>query len=113
MPKLDYFTKGQLTDLAYLVLAALTKPRHGYLIMQQIDHISGGEVTIGPASLYTTLKKLTEAGFIRLLASSDNRKTYHITPDGLAALNIEIDKRKRLAAYGETAIAEFEEIKDE
>jgi len=45
---------GQLTDVAYLVLLALTTPRHDYLIMSKIEKITGGDVRMGPASLYTT-----------------------------------------------------------
>lgn len=106
MPKQDYFEKGQLTDVSYLVLCALVKPRHGYLIMQQIDTISNHTISIGPASLYTTLKKLATAGFIVLLDSGENKKTYGITENGKSALRIEIDKRKRLAEAGEQALQE-------
>ena len=106
MPKQDYYQQGQLTDVAYLVLATLVTPCHGYLIMSKIDEMSNSSVRIGPASLYTTLKKLTDAGFIRLLAEEDTKKVYCITADGLAALRIEIDKRERYAAYGKRAINE-------
>ena len=108
MPKQDYFEKGQLTDLVYLVLASLTKPRHGYMIMQQIDHLTDGEVSIGPASLYTTLKKLTDAGYISLVSDEEKKKTYHITQGGLENLEIEIKKRERLAYYGKIALEKFE-----
>jgi Predicted transcriptional regulators len=109
MPKQDYFEKGQLTDLAYLVLASLTKPRHGYMIMQQIDHLTAGEISIGPASLYTTLKKLTDAGYIGLVSDEERKKTYHITHSGLENLEIEIKKRESLAYYGKAALKEFKE----
>ena len=109
MPKQDYFEKGQLTDLAYLVLATLTKPRHGYMIMQQIEQLTSGDISIGPASLYTTLKKLTDAGYISLVSDEEKKKTYHITRDGLENLGIEIEKRRRLTYYGEVALEEFEE----
>jgi len=68
--------------------------------MSKIDEMTGGDVRIGPASLYTTLKKLTDAGFIRLIAEEDTKKVYCITDEGWATLQIEIDKRERFAAYG-------------
>ena len=107
MPKQDYYQQGQLTDVAYLVLVSLTTPCHGYLIMSKIEKMTGGDVQIGPASLYTTLKKLTQAQFIRLLADGDNKKVYCITQEGLVALRVEIDKRNRYASYGAQAITEY------
>ena len=104
MPKQDYYQPGQLTDVAYLVLLTLTQPRHGYLIMSRIEQMTGGDVRMGPASLYTTLKKLTEAGFISLLEAGDMKKVYHITGEGLSALQVEIDKRERYAQYGRQAM---------
>lgn len=108
-PKQDYYRQGQLTDLAYLVLLTLTAPRHGYLIMQKIEEMTDGSVRIGPASLYTTLKKLDGAGFIRLLCAEDAKKVYEITDRGLHALRVEIDKRDRYAGYGREAIKEIRE----
>lgn len=108
MPKQDYYEKGQLPDLAYLILVTLTKPRHGYLIMGEIETLTGGEVRIGPASLYTTLKKLTEATFIKQINDTDKKKTYRITTEGIDALREEIQKRKRLADYGEKALSLME-----
>ena len=109
LPKQDYYQQGQLTDVAYLVLAALTTPRHGYLIMAKIEQMTNGDVRVGPASLYTTLRKLDEVKFIRLLADGDNKKVYHITDSGLSALRVEIEKRQRFAAYGLQAINEYGE----
>ena len=108
MPKQDYYQQGQLTDLAYLVLVSLTKPSHGYLIMSKIDSLTNGSVSIGPASLYTTLKKLSTANFISLIADSDNKKIYCITQEGFRTLKIEIEKRERYAAYGKQALNEYE-----
>jgi len=106
MPKQDYFDKGQLTDLTYLILLVLIKPRHGYVIMNEINMLTEGGVKIGPASLYTTLRKLTESDYIQLKDSQENRKTYQITERGMDILRIEIDKRQKLADYGKKALEE-------
>ena len=111
MPKQDYFQPGQLTDVAYLVLLTLTVPRHGYLIMSKIEETTSGDVRIGPASLYTTLKKLTDAGLICLMAEEDTKKVYHITENGLVALRIEIEKRERYAEYGKRVMNEYKGVK--
>ena len=106
MPKQDYYQQGQLTDVAYLVLVSLTTPCHGYFIMSKVAEMTQGSVSIGPASLYTTLKKLTQVKFIRLLDDADNKKVYGITEEGLAALEVEIEKRERYAMYGRRAMKE-------
>lgn len=106
MPKQDYYDKGQLTDVAYLVLASLITPCHGYKLMSKIEEMTCGDVHIGPASLYTTLKKLSEASFISLLKEGEGKKVYHITDEGLLALKIEINKRERYAGYGKRALDE-------
>ena len=104
MPKQDYYQQGQLTDLAYLVLVSLTIPCHGYLIMSKIEEITSGSVSIGPASLYTTLKKLTQANFIQLLDDNGSKKVYGLTSSGYEALKVEIEKRERYAKYGRNAL---------
>jgi len=111
LPKQDYYQIGQLTDVAYLVLLTLTAPCHGYLIMARIEEMTEGDARIGPASLYTTLKKLTDAGFIRLLAEEVTKKIYHITDEGLEALKVEIDKRERYVKYGKWAMNKYQEDK--
>ena len=104
MAKQDYYEQGQLTDLAYLVLVSLTSPCHGYLVMSKIEKMTEGRASVGPASLYTTLKKLNQAGFIRLLEDVDNKKIYCITNDGVKALRVEIDKREQYAVIGKQAL---------
>jgi DNA-binding PadR family transcriptional regulator len=65
------FLEEQLTDSAYYILLALLKPMHGYGIMQFIEELTSGEVLIGPATLYTILKKMQEVGFIMLDEDND------------------------------------------
>ena len=104
MPKQDYYQAGQLTDVAYLVLVSLATPKHGYLIMSAIEEMTHGEMKIGPASLYTTLKKLTDVGFICLLSDVHKKKTYKLTTKGYEALKVEIRKRERYANFGKMSL---------
>ncbi|MDR1852062.1 MAG: PadR family transcriptional regulator [Propionibacteriaceae bacterium] len=107
MPKQDYYKPGQLTDTAFITLAALTEPRHGYKIMHEVEAQTNGEINLGPASLYTTLRKLAEAGLIALISEEDNKKVYQATESGLEALRLEVNKRRKLADYGEQAINNY------
>lgn len=73
----------QLTDSTFYIMAALIKPRHGYAIMNLIEKTTKGVITIGPAYMYTIIKKLLNQGWICLHDESDSRrKTYQLTEKG-------------------------------
>ncbi|WP_188656524.1 PadR family transcriptional regulator, partial [Micrococcus flavus] len=74
MSRTSALAHGELTDAALHVMLALTRPRHGYAVMQFLTERSDGRLTLGPASLYTTLKKLRDAGFIEELDGDDARR---------------------------------------
>jgi len=60
-----------LTPAAFHVLLALAdRDRHGYAIMQEVQASTGGQVAMGPGTLYGTLKRLLAAG---LVEESDER----------------------------------------
>ena len=51
--------------LEFHVLLALSDgPRHGYGIMQDVEALTAGELTIGPGTLYSMIKRhnLSDAG---------------------------------------------------
>lgn len=90
------FASGELADTAVHVLLALVQPRHGYAVMQFLDTESSGSIALGPASLYTTLKKLVSAGFIDELDGDGSRRVYHLTPSGREVLIRNIERRRQL-----------------
>lgn len=54
-----------LTPAAFHVLLALAEgDRHGYAIMQEVQETTGGRVSMGPGTLYGTIKRLLAAGLI-------------------------------------------------
>lgn len=70
-----------LTPAVFHVLLALAdRERHGYAVMQEVEETTGGRVSMGPGTLYGTIKRLLAAGWIE---ESDER------PDP------EIDDRRR------------------
>jgi len=83
-----------LTPAAFQILMALAdEDRHGLGIVDEVEARTGGEVRLGPGSLYGTIKRLREVGFIneasRDPAPSDQdprRRYYSITPSGREAL---------------------------
>lgn len=108
MSKSNTFESEQLTDAAYYILLALVVPRHGYAIMQYIDQLTEGMITIGPATLYTLLKKMSEAGYIDPLSGDGRKKQYCIAPKGVTLLKNEIRRRQQMAAHGAAVLEQLE-----
>ena len=82
-----------LTEATYLILASLTVPRHGYGIMQDVEAVSEGRVTIGPGTLYGALTNLLKLKLIRRCGETGDgdsrRKIYTLTALGEKVLVLE------------------------
>lgn len=97
----------QITDTMFYIMAALTKPRHGYAIMNLIEETTEGKITIGPASMYTIIKKLLKQEWIYLYDDSDSRrKTYLLTEKGKQILAEEIQLRQSIVQLAENGLKE-------
>ena len=98
----------QLTDSMFYIMAALTKPRHGYAIMSLIEETSNGVVTIGPASMYTIIKKLLQNNWIYLYDDSDSRrKVYTLSEQGRSILKEDLKIRKLMIQLAEKELEEY------
>jgi DNA-binding PadR family transcriptional regulator len=98
-----------LTDSTYYILLTLVKPMHGYGIMQEINEFSKSEMVIGPASLYTIIKKLQSADLIQLVEDDEERrKTYTLTLKGKKMLKKDIKRRIIMVRHGEEALKYLE-----
>ncbi|MGY3765597.1 PadR family transcriptional regulator [Vagococcus vulneris] len=93
-----------LTDSMYLILLTLLEPKHGYAIMKDVTDMTQGDVSIGPASMYTILKKLVKSGDIELEEDDHRKKIYLITMKGKEKLSQEINRRRKLVELGETLV---------
>ncbi len=103
-------TTEQLTDSMFYIMAALTKPRHGYAIMSLIEERTKGAITIGPASMYTIIKKLLKQEWIYLYdGSNPRRKTYLLTEKGKEVLEEDVKLRKLMIELAELGLKEAEE----
>ncbi|MBU3203950.1 PadR family transcriptional regulator [Clostridium algidicarnis] len=102
MARKDSIDIGELTDSAFYILSSVSEEKHGYLIMKTIEEFTENKVTIGPASLYTTLKKLLVAELVELKPSTDeNKKIYKITSLGREMLIKEIERKKQMINFAE------------
>src|SRR4030095_12861204 len=60
-----------LTPAVFHILLALSSgERHGYGIMKQVEADSQGKVSMGPGTLYGSLKRMLDAGLVK---ESDKR----------------------------------------
>ena len=92
-------SRQQLSPLTpavfYILLALYGTDRHGYDIMGQVKADSGGNVTMGPGTLYGSLDRMTEAGLVERSPSKsqDARRIYYrLTTKGKTILQAEVDR---------------------
>lgn len=94
-----------LTRVVFHVLLALADgPRHGYAIMKDVEGHTDGTLKIGAGTLYGTLQRLSEAGWVAetdapTAATSlrdERRRFYRLTPDGRKALGAEVSRLEEL-----------------
>lgn len=89
-----------LSESTYYILLALAEPLHGYGVMQKVEAISGGDVKIGPGTLYGAFSKLEEARLIRMVNEQDRRKSYQLTEKGEAVLLAQLRRFEVMVANG-------------
>ena len=97
-----------LTETVFYILLTLTKPLHGYGIMQLTEELSGGRVHLAAGTLYGALSALSAKGWIIQLPSEDEsrRKEYRLTEKGLQVLRGEVARLRELADNGERVLTE-------
>lgn len=84
-----------MSEPGFLLLMSLTSPRHGYGIMQCVQELTGGRVSMGASTVYTILYKMEQDGLIEVCSEMDRRK---ITPLGEEVLSAEAQRVAELAS---------------
>ena len=95
-----------LTEAVYFILLALTKPLHGYGIMQLTEQLSAGRVRLAAGTLYGALNTLCEKKWIEELPvqAGSRKKEYVITEEGRRMLMAELDRLRQLVEAGERVL---------
>ncbi len=75
-----------LSEATFYVMLALNEPLHGYAIMQKVETMSGGSVTLGPGTLYGVFGTLEKQALIVKVAEEERRKVYALTELGRTVL---------------------------
>lgn len=92
-----------LTESMYYILISLTKPNHGYGIMQQVEEMTNGRVVLGPGTLYGALNALLEKRWIEIFSQDDEsrkKKEYLLTDSGKEVINNEMMRLEELLING-------------
>ena len=89
----------------HILLALLQGDRHGYAIMQEVEKLSDGAMRLGPGTLYTSIRKLLDAGLIEESAQrqpegdDERRRYYRIAAAGRAAVLAETQRLAQLVRF--------------
>jgi DNA-binding PadR family transcriptional regulator len=90
--------RGHLDGLILAVLAG--GPLHGYAVIQELRHRSGGEFDLPEGTVYPALQRLANGGQIEsswVTVSGRRRRIYRLTTSGHAALDHERAAWRRFA----------------
>src|SRR5690348_12499003 len=84
----------------YILFALAEGEKHGYAIMKEVESVSGGQFTMGPGTLYTTIQRLLELGLIEETTtpsdSERRRRCYRLSRRGRKALDAELERMESL-----------------
>jgi DNA-binding PadR family transcriptional regulator len=87
----------------HILIAVADRERHGYAIMQDVSARTGGQLRLGPAMLYGSIKRLLHDGLIEELDERPDpdqddvrRRYYRITSHGRKAATEETARLTKL-----------------
>ena len=88
----------------HILMALGTGDKHGYAIMQEVEILTEGAVTMGPGTLYGAIKKMLNSGLVEESderpdpeLDDERRRYYRISGLGERVLNAEIGRMEHLA----------------
>jgi DNA-binding PadR family transcriptional regulator len=78
-----------------LALAGERQGKHGYALAREVEDVSGGQIRMGPGTLYGSIQRMIDASLIeessRRAADDDERRRYYrLTPFGRRVLELEL-----------------------
>lgn len=86
----------------HILLALSDGARHGFAIRESVEERTDGAVRLWPATLYGSIRDLSEHGVIEALEGDDDpdddqrRRYYRLTEQGRAVLRAETDRLQGL-----------------
>jgi len=87
----------------HILLALADRERHGYDIMREVDERTEGQVRMGPGTLYGSIKRMLQTGWIEELGERPDpelddvrRRYYKLTNFGYRLAVAEAERLARL-----------------
>lgn len=89
----------------HILLALVERDQHGYGIMQDVAARTNGALRLSPGTLYGSIKRLLEEGFLVELRPNqrpeaehddERRRYYRLAPEGRAAAQAEVTRMAEL-----------------
>jgi DNA-binding PadR family transcriptional regulator len=97
MPKTDGRENTPLTEATfYILLSLVSRPKHGYAIMKEVELLSEGRILFSTGTLYGAIKRFIQLGWIQRLEeksrdkTSRPRKVYALTQNGQRILDTDL-----------------------
>jgi len=101
-----------ITEPVLLILLSLAaRPRHGYAILRDTEHISDGRVRLSTGTLYGALRRLLDDGWIERYKGDDTsrgKQSYRLTSLGRRNLQAEVSRLKQLTRAAALRVARKE-----
>lgn len=80
----------------YILVSLSSRDRHGYEILKDVAQTSNGRISMGPAVLYTNLKRMLDGGLIvevdGPVGVDERRRYYRLGRSGRLALAEETER---------------------
>ena len=93
----------------HILLALIAGEKHGYAIMSEVEALTEGAVTMGPGTLYGTVKRMLKSGLVEETderpdpkLDDERRRYYRLTGFGARVLDSEIARMEQLAQAAQT-----------
>lgn len=86
------------------MLALATGDKHGYAVMRDVEVLTEGAATMGPGTLYGTIKRMLKSDLVEETEErpdpeldDERRRYYRLTTLGARVLDAEIARMEQLA----------------
>lgn len=104
--------RGLSPAVLQMLLSLVDGVQHGYGLKKDVESRTGGQVKLGPGTLYEAIARLEEDGWIDPVGAPEplpvgngqkaQRRYYCITARGLAALKAEVERLGHIVDYART-----------
>ncbi|MFI5046980.1 MAG: PadR family transcriptional regulator [Acidimicrobiia bacterium] len=106
MARSPQHTKPLPPSVFHILLALGGEEQHGYAIMRRVEEITDGSVSMGPGTLYGSIKRMLAEGLIEETEErpdpaldDERRRYYRVTAEGARARAVETTRMETLLRH--------------